>query len=1286
MKKILIGLVAIVATAIIWPTFAATEITPLAAFAESAWNGRPADNAISNSGLSDGLQGTDASTMWMGSNSGNTGGASFAKWFVVDLGSVRPLGNMKVWNFNMAGYPKRGLKKIDVYVADTDAVFSGTPDFTDSATWTLSKEDLVLSMAPGSADYAGETACNFGGAEARWVGFWIDELFESSDDWSAGGGYGGLSKVKFYEYEAPAEILDPSQFTYRAPVTFPGYTASDSLDNFPVLVRLTETVGGFSYDDASADGSDIRFALEDGTVLPSEVALWNRDGESLVWVGVPSLSSDASVWLYWGKTHNFPASQTNGSVWTDAGYFAVWHMDEAVGATTTADSAGGTFDGTHVGTTPGQEGKVGRGVLISNGGWNDAADRGKGITTAAYAGKGNVFTLTSWLKYKSGQNPGTDRLISSKSSHTDTTGWEVSFQRYSPRRIDIRGSSSASAIDSYDLFPNNWMGAWQHLGVVFNGGNVAVFLNGAYKTYGSTAALVDCDRVLTIGANVGFGEDSFKGTLDEMRLRQGRSTDAWIAAEYASVNDASFAAIGTKELLDSDHDVALLGTVSVPTVARHSATISWVLRTASSDTSATVTAYYGIDPNELASSETLASGADIATGAHESTLSGLTCATTWYVKLVATGLDENSESEVVSFKTAGQPVFGPVTGTFDDLSVTLGGSLADAGAVPIDVTAYFGTDTANWTAVGQWTAVDSARAFEATTTAPRLDNYVAGFRASGTCPDCGAALAAESDVISVTVSGECRWTGAAGTYSWNTPGNWSSGTVPGPMDTAVFGVEASVSGMTIALDGAQAVKALVVESAGTLAIGSTADAEAGYGLSAAHLSRVGENAGQLTFEVPFTFSAPEDGTNTLAASANVRFGASLGATETRPLVKTGEATITLAAACTKPFPEFFIFAGTVSPAATSSFAGNVHVGDGVTEAHFTCTVDNAAADNGVGTLTVLTNSTANVRLLNWGHCMSVFETIGGTITCSGNTMVLKSRLCGGRIRNTGGSIYAHAYNGQELSTSPSATTAYFDAGWAINVYGGSTFRIEDGAAPVDLVISGNLWINGGAWQSIYKRGAGTLKLTAASGPTLNDEHAFELNEGVTLCDNTSGTPLGNALVKVNAGATLGGTGFVGGTERGNVTVAGSSTNPGVLAPGSIYEESGAHLYGTFTVGTESQTNLVSMGAWTKLVAGIGSRNSETGLSDFDKLMVHGDLSIGENCTLDLTTNSADLNEIKGGRYTIVEADKIEGTFATVIKPKNSWKVTYMSEEVEGVTVVKKVNLDIPSKGLSVVVR
>ena len=85
-----------------------------------------------------------------------------------------------------------------------------------------------------------------------------------------------------------------------------------------------------------------------------------------------------------------------------------------------------------------------------------------------------------------------------------------------------------------------------------------------------------------------------------------------------------------------------------------------------------------------------------------------------------------------------------------------------------------------------------------------------------------------------------------------------------------------------------------------------------------------------------------------------------------------------------------------------------------------------------------------------------------------------------------------------------------------------------------------------------------------------------------------------------------------------------------------------------------------------------------------------DEEFASDFTLDLTANSAELNEIKGGKYTIVEADKIEGTFATVLKPKNTWTVEYVSEEVgegeEKETVVKRVLLTIPSKGLSVIVR
>ena len=56
----------------------------------------------------------------------------------------------------------------------------------------------------------------------------------------------------------------------------------------------------------------------------------------------------------------------------------------------------------------------------------------------------------------------------------------------------------------------------------------------------------------------------------------------------------------------------------------------------------------------------------------------------------------------------------------------------------------------------------------------------------------------------------------------------------------------------------------------------------------------------------------------------------------------------------------------------------------------------------------------------------------------------------------------------------------------------------------------------------------------------------------------------------------------------------------------------------------------------------------------------------------------------------MEADKIEGTFATVLKPKNTWKVEYVSEEVgegdEATSVVKRIVLTVPVKGFMISVR
>ncbi len=1038
-----------------------------------------------------------------------------------------------------------------------------------------------------------------------------------------------------------AELLDESQFLYRASVSFPGYTfADDTQENFPVLVRLVETEGGFSYADASVDGSDIRFTLPDGTILPSEVSLWDPDGESLAWVSIPELAVGTQILLYWGGTHAFPASQTDGSVWTAANYFAVWHMDEPNTSTTAKDSAGGDMEGTHVNTMPGQtEAKVGRSVRISTNGGQGSKEN-KGIPTAAYSNVGDKFTLSLWAKYPN-QGQGADRIASHKNNYNDTDGWEISGMRWNADQLDFRGASDKSAQAALHLQSMDWT----HLMFVFNGTKGTFYKNKTWTSEHDLTPATDNDVILTLGNAPSVNDVSFKGWMDEVRLRKGETTRNWIHTEYNSVNNASFASVGTAEAIQSDEDIPVLGAVSATADGRHSATLSWSLRTASASDSATVTVYYGTDSANLSQSLLLASGAGIATGAHSSTLTGLECATTWFAKVIATGDDGNAESDVVSFTTAGAPVFGSVESSVDGLAVTISGSLSDAGSVPLDVTAHFGANAATWTTVGSWSGVAAARDFEADATAPSLGDYAAGFRATGTCPDCGHVFDVASDAIVVPVFGECRWTGATGNLSWNTPGNWSSGTVPASKDTAVFGTEVSLSGATISLDSAQGVGSIIVENDEAFTIGSAEDIEASYTIAAEHLVRSGTEAGELAFAVPFVFAEPDNGTNTLAAAADIRFGAGIGATESRPLLKTGVGTVTLAGPISGSHPKIWVKEGRVSATAANSIRGDTWVGGGTEEASLVFTRGDAVAMSNAGSLTVLTNGTATLRDLPWGHFyerMNAYD--GGSISCNGGSYALKVTLRGATM-SCGGSFQAAGYWGQGVESLAAGQTSYFRSGMTLNPSdpGNPAYiTVADGEAPVDLVMTGALGWIGGSSKPIRKNGDGVLKTTAANGPS--SSASFQLYGGTLLCDNASGSPIGNTALAVGGGATLGGIGFIGGTERGDVTVAGASANPAVIAPGSIDETTGAHLFGTLTVGTEAQTNAVVFGNYSKLSVGI------SGDGTCDSLRVVGSLDLSGSLDTLAVTIPGD-GKVRGGTYVLASATEgITGQFDTVVLP------------------------------------
>jgi hypothetical protein len=151
-------------------------------------------------------------------------------------------------------------------------------------------------------------------------------------------------------------------------------------------------------------------------------------------------------------------------------------------------------------------------------------------------------------------------------------------------------------------------------------------------------------------------------------------------------------------------------------------------------------------------------------------------------------------------------------------------------------------------------------------------------------------------------------------------------------------------------------------------------------------------------------------------------------------------------------------------------------------------------------------------------------------------------------------IYAQATSNAEIGGSTANVSTYTNQ---ISAGQGNGQLDLHAAAGGRVIFSGNIAGDNGYTS---KDGAGTVVLNSAGGNTFTSYDAttsFEAKTGTTLITNTSGSAFGNSakLVKVDAGATLGGTGT---STQTVVAVAGTS----IIAPG----DSGADL-GTPTIGT-----------------------------------------------------------------------------------------------------------------------
>ena len=360
-----------------------------------------------------------------------------------------------------------------------------------------------------------------------------------------------------YVYKAPAP--KPDGFRKCVEITLASaLSESEITSGIPALVKLSEsTISGFDYDDFSFDnGGDMMFCDENGSPIPHEVDTWDADGESLVWVKLPSTAENTTITMYYGSIA--ASSEDPADVWT--GYTGVWHFEEATAAA--AEHSYGTYanstategiDG-HIAehTVTNETGRFGKGFRTNDSTGMMAGNYNYGGVWVNDSGDnspidgGENFTISGWFKHDS-YNYYYDHFFYKRTRSDNTTqgayinafAIESNSNTGSNPQIWPRGSSGSGA---RVLDENQGLqGTWAYLTFVYNGSTCTLYKNGVSTGWASIAKCIDNDAPLVFGNNCNIasgamGDAAWNGWIDEVRFSKGSKDAAWVAAEYAAMN------------------------------------------------------------------------------------------------------------------------------------------------------------------------------------------------------------------------------------------------------------------------------------------------------------------------------------------------------------------------------------------------------------------------------------------------------------------------------------------------------------------------------------------------------------------------------------------------------------------------------------------------------------------------------------------------------------------------------------------------------------------------------
>ena len=355
-----------------------------------------------------------------------------------------------------------------------------------------------------------------------------------------------------------ADRIDGSAYARSFDISFPGYTESETLTDFPILVRLSAARNEFDYSKCAANGADLRFTDASGNVLSSEVDTWNPGGESLVWVKVPSFKRSTVITAHYGCDN--PVAVNPADVWSN-GYLGVWHLNES--SSPLADATGGGMPFTRSSSFASLVSLGGAGVL-GNAPQFDVVTEGdnahKGYLQLQDSGNKfagmSTMTIEMWIFQREIAN--NKRLMYRKTGSVTAFDFYLQYPDYSQRSklsFNFNTTNTLSQVASVPRQPivrhgEEGIGVWRHFALVYDSvvaKKVLAYVNGENSASSDDSVTVNegyC--IVPNGGDIKLGNlggpQAFPGGVDELRISGVARSAAWVKATYDSVHDEDFAA------------------------------------------------------------------------------------------------------------------------------------------------------------------------------------------------------------------------------------------------------------------------------------------------------------------------------------------------------------------------------------------------------------------------------------------------------------------------------------------------------------------------------------------------------------------------------------------------------------------------------------------------------------------------------------------------------------------------------------------------------------------------